>query len=184
MAKIGRRSTLHDFRDNDGGIIQYTVLIAATGLTQGALQNRLRCYDEPPTDLRAFLKVCLEFPKQSDFENAISGAEFTSEIEDVRESKSTRAQLDELKIAIDKEKLREIRFKNEREEGKWGLIDDFQRKMNEILIQLKTNLYGLPDQVLDSIMSSRDRNDAKEVLFDALEHHMRLFSTQEIDLDS
>ena len=171
--KIGRRSTLHDFRDNDGGIIQYTVLIAATGLTQGALQNRLRCYTEPPTDLRAFLKVCLEFPKQGDFENAISGAEFTSEIEEQKDTRSAKARLEELKIAIDQEKLRELQFKNEKTEGLHVLLSDVQLELDNFLIALRTNLEALPAQVAQAVMVCREEHEAIAIIMEALRHLTR-----------
>lgn len=171
--KVGRRSRLHDFRDADGEIINYAVLIAATGLSQGALQNRLRCYDVPPTDLQSFLKAALEFRTQRAFEAAVSGAEYVSEIEEQKETKSTKAQLDELELRIKKEKLREIVFKNEKDEGKYVLLSDVQLSLDNFLIALRMNLEALPEQVAQSVMVCRDEHEAIEIILEALRHLTR-----------
>ena len=173
MAKKGRVSRLHDFRTAGGEPIQYAVLIAATGLTQGAIQNRLRVYDTPPTDLRAFLKVALEFPAMKDFTAIVGGAEHVSEVKDVKESKSTRAQLDNLKVAIDQEKLRELIFKNDRTEGKYVLLSDVQLELDNFLIALRTNLESIPSQVAQAVMVCREEHEAVEIILDALRNLTR-----------
>ena len=83
---------------------------------------------------------------------------------------------------IKEQKLREIKFKNERTEGKYGLVEEFQREVDGILIRLQTNLYAIPEQVVDAIMTSRDRIEGKDIMMGALEHHMRDVSTWEIEL--
>ena len=81
------------------------------------------------------------------------------------------------------EKLRQIRFKNEREEGQYLLTDEVQRELDGMLIRLQTNLYAIPETVVDSIMSSRDRVEAKEILLSALEAHMRDVSAFTINFE-
>ena len=80
------------------------------------------------------------------------------------------------------EKLRAIKFKNEREEGKYGLVEDFQRELDGILIRLQTNLYATPPQIADAVRTSRDRIEVIEVIMEAFEHHMREASSWKIDL--
>ena len=80
------------------------------------------------------------------------------------------------------EKLRAIKFKNEREEGKYGLVEDFQRALDGILIRLQTNLYAGPEQNVDAVMTSRDRIEGKEIWMESLERHMREAASWKIDL--
>ena len=177
--KIGRRSTLHDFRTEKGDIIKYDVLIAVTGLSQGAIQNRLKCFDEIPTDTRRFVKLANEFPTMKDFEAAVSGAEHVSEIKDTR---SARVKLEELKILIDEEKLREIKFKNEKTEGKHVLLSDVQLELDNFLIALKTNLEGLPAQVAQAVMVCREEHEAVDIILEALRHLTRGWSKNPIKI--
>ena len=178
--KVGRRSRLHDFRDSKGETIPYTFLIAATGLTQGALQNRLRVYDEPPTDLQGFLRTALEHRTQKEFEQAILGAEFVAEVETQKETKSAKATLDELDIAIKQEKLRELSFKNERQEGKYVLLADVQLALDNFLIALRTNLEALPGQVAQAVMTCREEHEAIDIILEALQHLTREWSSNPI----
>ena len=96
------------------------------------------------------------------------------------------AELEQRRLEADtlhaEEKHRKIKFENERTEGKYGLVEDFQRELDGILIRLQTNLYSVPEQVVDSIMTSRDRVEAKEILESALEHHMRDVADWNINL--
>ena len=178
--KVGRRSRLHDFRDADGDIISYSILIAVTGLTQGALQNRLRVYDAPPTDLRAFVKNTLNFRIQREFEAAVSGAEHVSELEPAKDTKGTKAQLDELEIKIKEQKLRELQFKNERAEGKYVLLGDVQLSLDNFLIALRTNLEALPEQVAQAMMTCRTEHEAIQIMLEALQHLTREWSDNPI----
>lgn len=180
MPKLGRRSRLHDFRDADGEIISYAVLVAATGLTQGAIQNRLRLYDDPPTDLQAFLKTALEFRTKREFEAAVTGAEYTAEVEEAKGTQTAKATLEELEIDIKREKLREITFKNERTEGKYVLLDDVQLALDNFLIALKTNLEALPETVAQSVMTCREEHEAIEIILEALRHLTRDFADDPI----
>ena len=91
-----------------------------------------------------------------------------------------RAQ--EADTLIKEQKLREIKFKNERTEGKYGLVEDFQRALDGILIRLQTNLYATPDQSVDAVMTSRDRIEGKEIWLESLERHMKEASSWKIDL--
>ena len=180
--KTGRRSRLHDFRDADGDIINYAVLIAATGLTQGAIQNRLRQYESPPSDLRAFLTLANQHRTLKEFTAAVSGAEFISEIEEQVDERSLKAQLDALELETKKEKLREIRFKNEKEEGKYVLLKDVQLALDNFLIALKTNLEALPESVAQSVMVCRDEHEAIEIILEALRHLTRGFAENPIQI--
>ena len=179
-AKVGPRSRLHDFRDDNGEPIGYPVLIAATGLTRSAVANRLKVYGETQTDLRAFLQTALEFRTQREFAAAVEGAEFTAELETEKEVISAKATLDQLEIRIKEEKLRELEFKNEREEGKYVLLSDVQLALDNFLIGLRTNLESLPEQVVQSVMTCREEHEASEILLEALRHLTRDFANNPI----
>ena len=83
---------------------------------------------------------------------------------------------------IKEQKLREIKFKNERTEGKYGLVENFQREVDGILIRLQTNIYAIPDQIVDAVMTSRDRIEGKEIIMEAHERHMKEAASWKINL--
>lgn len=86
---------------------------------------------------------------------------------------------EEAEAQLKEAKVEELLFKNEVNQGKYGLVEDFQRTLDGILIRLQTNLYAIPEQVVDAIMTSRDRAEGKAVLLEALEHHMTAISEME-----
>ena len=51
---------------------------------------------------------------------------------------------EEAETQLVEEKLRQIRFKNEREEGQYLLTDEVQRELDGMLIRLQTNLIRNP----------------------------------------
>ena len=159
-----RRTKYHDFRDANGKTIPYSFLAAVLGETERWIRTRLSQEKKIPTDVHAWVKRIL--------------APGTKKITELK------VKQEELETGIKEEKLREIQHKNEITEGKYGLIEDFQRELDTALIRLQTNLYAVPESVVDAMMTSRDRNEAKQILLDALEHHMREVSEWQIELSN
>ena len=178
----GRRSRLHDFKDANGETIGYPTLIAVTGLTQSALQNRLRVYESPPTDIQAFVKTALEFRTHSEFVQAVKGAEFTEAQTTETEKQSIKVQLDQVELQIKEQKLRQIAFENDKTEGKYALLSDVQLALDNFLITLKTNLEALPEQVAQSIMVCREEHEAIDVLLEALKNLTRDIGSKAIEI--
>ena len=81
-------------------------------------------------------------------------------------------------------KAREIEFKNEREEGRYTLTEDAQREVDSILIAIKTNFYSIPESVINGIMTSSDRDEAKQILLDSLEYHMHNIANDDFGEDN
>lgn len=159
-----RRSKYHDFRDKNGKTIPYSILEAVLGESKQWILTRLRQEKKIPDDVHAFVKKIL--------------APGTKKITELK------IKQEELETSLKEEKLREIQFKNEITEGNYGLIEDFQRELDGALIRLQTNLYAIPEAVVDAMMTSRDRHEAKKILLDALEHHMREVSEWQIELSN
>ena len=160
---VKRRTKYHDFRDAKGKTIPYSVIAAALGESERWVRTRLAQEKKIPDDFCGWLKKILA-----------PGTKKLTELQ-VRQ--------EELETAIKEEKLREIQHKNEITEGKYGLIEDFQRELDGALIRLQTNLYAIPEQVVDAIMTCRSRTEGVEVLMEALEHHMRVVSGWAIQLN-
>ena len=159
-----RRTKYHQFRDANGNqTITYAMLAAILDVSIEKVRQLLRQEKKIPTNLHQWLK------KQ------ISPG--------TREITELKRRQEKAETELKEEKLREIVFKNELQEGKYALVEDFQRELDGLLIRLQTNLYAIPDQVVDAIMTSRDRVEAKQVLMDALEHHMREVADWKIELE-
>lgn len=159
-----RRTKFHNFIDTNGKSISYAVLCAVLNESEEWIRTRLKQEKKVPGNVHQWVKKIL--------------APGTQQIAEL----TKRQELAE--TLIKEEKLREIRFKNERTEGRYGLIDDFQRELDGMLIRLQTNLYAIPEQIVDAVMTSRDRVEAKQILIDALDHHMREVSSWQIELES
>ena len=159
-----RRTKFHDFKDANGKSISYAVLRAILDESEEWIRSRLKQEKKVPDNLHTWVKKIL--------------SPGTKKITDLKERQERAETL------IKEEKLREIRFKNERTEGQYLFAEDVQRELDGALIRLQTNLYSIPEQVVDSIMSSRDRVEAKQILVEALEHHMREVSDWQIELES
>ena len=132
------------------------------GESKEFVRQRLQTEGRIPDDLHEWLKTAL-----------------MPEGERIAELQLREQEADTL---IKEQKLREIKFKNERTEGKYGLVEDFQRALDGILIRLQTNLYATPDQSVDAVMTSRDRIEGKEIWLESLERHMKEASSWKIDL--
>ena len=178
----GRRSRLHDFKDAKGETIGYPILIAVTGLTQSAIQNRLRVYESAPTDVQSFVKNALEFRTQSEFTQAIKGAEFTHEQTRETEKKSIKSQLDAIDLKIKEEKLRQAIFENEKREGKYARLTDVQLSLDRFLIALNTNLKALPERIVSQIRVCREDHEGIEILLEAFRHLTRDFANRPIKI--
>lgn len=164
---------MHEFRNSvTGEFLDYGTLIAVTGLSHNSVRNRLREYEVVPTDPREFVKRCLDFPVLQDFKKSLVGAEYFTP-EDATAGLTTKERLDELDIAIKEEKLRESRFKNDRQEGLYVLVEDVQLALDNFFISLKTNLEALPAQVAQSVMSSRTEHEAAAVMLESLKQFTR-----------
>ena len=159
-----RRTKYHDFRDAKGKTIPYSFLAAVLGETERWIRTRLAQEKKIPTDVHAWVKRVL--------------APGTKKITELK------VKQEELDTAIKEEKLKEAQLKNDIAVGKYGLIEDFQRELDGALIRLQTNLYSIPEAVVDAMMTSRDRHEAKQILLDALEHHMREVSEWQIELSN
>lgn len=160
-----RRTKYHQFRDANGNqTITYTILASVLDVSVEKVRQLLRQEKKIPTDLHLWIKKQI--------------APGTREITELKR----RQEIAETEIK--EEKLREIQFKNELEQGKYALVEDFQRELDKILIRLQTNLYAVPEAIVDAIMTSRDRIEGKQVLMEALEHHMREVSDWQIDLSN
>ena len=160
---VARRTKFHDFKDTNGKSISYAVLRAILDESEEWVRTRLREESKVPDNLHKWVAKILS-----------PGTKKIGELKERQERAET---------LIKEEKLREIRFKNERTEGQYLLAEDVQRELDGALIRLQTNLYSIPEQVVDSIMSSRDRVEAKQILEEALEHHMREVSDWQIELE-
>ena len=176
--KIGRRSTLHDFRTEKGDIIKYDVLIAVTGLSQGAIQNRLKCFDTVQTDTRRFVKLANEFPTLKEFEAAVSGAEHVTEIKDTR---SAKARLEELKVLIDEEKLRKSALRM-RKQRATRFTFRCPVRIRQLPNSVETNLEGLPAQVAQAVMVCREEHEAVDIILEALRHLTRGWADNPIQI--
>ena len=161
---VARRTKFHDFKDANGKSISYAVLRAILDESEEWIRTRLRQEKKVPDNLHSWVRKIL--------------SPGTKKITDLKERQERAETL------IKEEKLREIRFKNERTEGQYALVEDFQREIDGALIRLQTNLYSIPEQVVDAMMTSRDRVEAKQILMDALEHHMREVSSWQIELEA
>ena len=159
---VARRTKFHDFKDTNGKSISYAVLRAILDESEEWIRTRLKQEKKVPDNLHTWVKKIL--------------SPGTKQITDLKERQERAETL------IKEEKLREIRFKNERTEGQYALVEDVQRELDSALIRLQTNLYAIPEQVVDAMMTSRDGVEAKQILIDALEHHMRGVSEWQIDL--
>ena len=158
-----RRTKYHQFRDANGKeTITFAILAAIFDESIEKVRQRLRQEKKIPTSLHQWVK------KQ------ISPG--------TREITELKLRQEKAETELKEEKLREIVFKNELAEGKYALVEDFQRELDSILIRLQTNLYAVPESVVDAIMTSRDRAEGKKILMDALEHHMREVSDWQIKL--
>ena len=156
-----RRTKYHSFRDANGNqTITYAMLASVLDVSVEKIRQLLRQEKKIPTDLHLWIKKQI--------------APGTREITELKR----RQEVAETELK--EEKLREIVFKNELQEGKYALVEDFQRELDGLLIRLQTNLYAVPEAVVDAIMTSRDRVEGKQILVDALEHHMRNVSQWEI----
>ena len=147
------RSKYHRFVDANGKPIALAVLAALLDLSEFWTREVLKQESKTPENFHQWAKKRL--------------APETQTLVALKQRK------DEAETGLVEEKLRQIRFKNEREEGQYLLADEVQRELDGMLIRLQTNLYAIPDTVVDSIMSSRDRVEAKDLLLSALEAHMR-----------
>lgn len=171
---------MHEFRNSvTGEFLDYGTLIAVTGLSHNSVRNRLREYEVVPSDAREFVKRCIDFPVLQDFKKSLVGAEHITP-EDANADLTTKERLDELDIAIKEEKLRESRFKNDKQEGLYVLVEDVQLALDNFLISLKTNLEALPSQVVQPVMSSRTEHEAVEVMLDSLRQLTRQISENPI----
>ena len=159
-----RRTKFHSFIDTKGKSVSYAVICAVLNESEEWVRTRLKQEKSVPGNFHEWVKKIL--------------APGTQKIRDLQQ----RAELAD--TLIKEEKLREIRHKNEVTEGQYGRIEDFQRELDGTLIRLQTNLYAIPEQVVDAIMTSRDRVEAKQILMDALEHHMRDVSAWQIELEN
>lgn len=158
-----RRTKYHQFRDANGKeTITLAHLASILDVSVEKVRQLLRQEKKIPTDLHLWIKKQI--------------APGTREITELKR----RQEVAETELK--EEKLREIVFKNELAEGKYALVEDFQRELDSILIRLQTNLYAVPESVVDAIMTSRNRAEGKQVLMDALEHHMRDVSEWQIQL--
>ena len=161
-------SDKHRFIDSKGNTIQQATIAAALGVTDQTAINRLDKEKVPPHD---FHKWLLEQFKRYNSDSFVSEEDDTSKLK--------HRQL-VAEVELKEGKAREQSFKNEISEGKYILVEDAQRTIDNILITLKTNLYGIPDQVAASMITSREVIEAKNILKEALEHHMETISQIEI----
>ena len=157
------RSKFHEFKDSKGKPIGYAVLEAALSQSEYYIREGLKQESKIPENFHIWLKKSL-MPETQDLI-------------------ALKQRKEEAETQLVEEKLRQIRFKNEREEGQYLLTDEVQRELDGMLIRLQTNLYAIPETVVDSIMSSRDRVEAKEILLSALEAHMRDVSAFTINFE-
>ena len=159
-----RRTKFHAFIDTKGKSITYAVLCAVLNESDENIRQRLKQEKSVPGNLHEWVKKILA-----------PGTQKIAELQKRQELADT---------LIKEEKLREIRFKNEITEGNYGLVEDFQRELDGALIRLQTNLYSIPEAVVDAVMSSRDRIEAKQIVMDAMEHHMREISEWQIQISN
>lgn len=161
---VSRRTKFHNFTDTKGKPISYAVLCAVLGESEEWVRTRLKQEKKVPENVHHWIKKILS--------------------PGTKKITALKQRQEEAETLIKEEKLREIRFKNERTEGKYGRIDDFQRELDGMLIRLQTNLYSIPEQIIDALMTSRDRTEAKQIFIEALEHHMREISASQIQFGS
>ena len=161
---VVRRTKFHDFKDANGKSVSYAVLRAILDESEEWIRTRLRQEKKVPDNLHSWVKKIL--------------SPGTKKITDLKERQERAETL------IKEEKLREIRFKNERTEGQYLFAEDVQRELDGALIRLRTNLEAIPEVVADSMMTSRSREEAKQVLIEELERHMREVSNWQIELEA
>lgn len=158
------RSKYHTFKDSNGKPISLSVLAALLDQSEYWIRERLKQESKIPGNFHQWAKKSL--------------APETQNLVELKKRK------EEAETGLVEEKLRQIRFKNEREEGQYLPTDEVQRELDGMLIRLQTNLYAIPDTVVDSIMSSRDRVESKDILLSALESHMRDVSAWTITFEN
>ena len=160
---VSRRTKFHNFIDTKGKSIQYTVLCAVLNESEEWVRQRLKQEKQVPGNVHEWVKKIL--------------APGTQKIRDLQQRQELAETL------IKEEKLVEIRHKNEVNQSKYLLTEDVQRELDSSLIRLRTNLEAVPEAVVDAMLTSRDRVEAKQMLIDALEYHLREVSEFSIDFD-
>ena len=111
------RSRYHNFRDPNGNLLTMKQICQQTGLSEKTVRARLREYDTPPTDFKAFLA------KQENTE-------------------SDKGKECDLKTRLQKMKIRELEFKEDLRGGKYVLIADVESEVDILLKALRDRVHA------------------------------------------